>query len=159
MAHESCHNANTADEHCKPLRAQRLGQTSLYMIEGKKLFICVVVYLASKYELVTLFLCLQLETGQVFYVFIDRTTRKPCPFAGQRQYLHFSVFQEFSRRLGCTPALLGYLWVLMSCKTLFFYAVRINPAVCEFAIIRYLAKRESNVNRKWFPPVDKQGTG
>ena len=40
-----------------------------------------------------------------------------------------------------------------------FYAVRINPAVCEFAIIRYLAKRESNVNRKWFPPVNKQGSG
>ena len=55
-----------------------LGQTSLYMIEGKKLFICVAVYLAPKYELVTLFLRLQLETGQVFYVLIDRTTRKPC---------------------------------------------------------------------------------
>ena len=39
---------------------------------------------------------------------------KALPFARQRQYLHFSVFQEFSRRLGCTPALLGYLCVLMS---------------------------------------------
>ena len=56
----------------------RLGQTSLYMIEGKKFFICVAVYLAPKYELGTLFLCLWLETGQLFYVVIDRTTRKLC---------------------------------------------------------------------------------
>ena len=39
----------------------RLGQTSLYMIEGGKLFICVAMSLAPKYELN-----------------IDGTTRKPC---------------------------------------------------------------------------------
>ena len=55
-----------------------LGQTSLYMIEGKKLFVWVAMYVAPKHELVTLFLRLQLETGQVFYVLIDRTTRKLC---------------------------------------------------------------------------------
>ena len=122
-----------------------LGQTSLYMIEGKKLFICVAVYLASKYELVTLFLCLQLETGQVFYVVIDRTTRKPCPFAGQRQYLHFSVFQEFSRRLGCTPALLGYLCVLMSCK-LCLLCCKNKP--CCFVVCHYSLLSQARVERK-----------
>ena len=56
----------------------------------------------------------------------------------------------------CSVGLFVRVYVL---QNFVFYAVRINPAVCEFAIIRYLAKRESNVNRKWFPPVDKQGTG
>ena len=41
------------------------------------------MYVAPKYELVTLFLRLQLETGQLFYVVIDRTTRKPCCLQGK----------------------------------------------------------------------------
>ena len=55
-----------------------LGQTSLCMIEGEKLFVWVAMYVAPKYELGTLFLRLWLETGQLFYMVIDRTTRTPC---------------------------------------------------------------------------------
>ena len=124
----------------------RLGQTSLYMIEGKKLFVWVAMYVAPKYELVTLFLCLQLETGQVFYVFIDRTTRKPCPFAGQRQYLHYSVFQECSRRLGWTPALLGYLCVLMSWKLCFFLCCENKP--CCLLVCHYSLFSQARIERK-----------
>ena len=38
-----------------------------------------------------------------------------------------------------------------------FYAVESALLLVKFTIIRYLAKRESNVNRKWFPPLNKQG--
>ena len=122
-----------------------LGQTSLYMIEGKKLFVWVAMYLAPKYELVTLFLCLQLETGQVFYVLIDRTTRKPCRLQDKRQYLHFPVFQEFSRKLGWTPALLGYLCVLMSWK-LCFLCCKNKP--CCFVVCHYSLLSQARVERK-----------
>ena len=88
-----------------------LGQTSLYMIEGKKFFICVAVYLASKYELVTLFLCLQLETGQVFYVLIDRTTRKPCCLQGK---VSTFISRCFRSSLGGWDAHL-LCWVICAC--------------------------------------------
>ena len=38
-----------------------------------------------------------------------------------------------------------------------FYAVESALLLVKFTIIRYLAECESNVNRKWFPPVNKQG--
>ena len=46
----------------------RLGQTSLYMIDGKKLFICVAIYLTRRYELGTVCLRLRQETGVAMYL-------------------------------------------------------------------------------------------
>ena len=88
-----------------------LGQTSLYMIEGKKFFICVAVYLAPKYELGTLFLRLQLETGQVFHVVIDRTTRKPCCLQGK---VSTFISRCFRSSLGGWDAHL-LCWVICAC--------------------------------------------
>ena len=40
MAHESCHNANTADEHCQPLRAEAGSDFFIHDRRVKALYLC-----------------------------------------------------------------------------------------------------------------------
>ena len=44
MAHESCHNANTADEHCQPLRAEAGSDFFIHDRRVKVLYLCSSVF-------------------------------------------------------------------------------------------------------------------
>ena len=109
---------NKADEHRQPLRADAGSHFFIQDRREKVLYLCSSVFSIKVRIGDTIFMSL---TGDGTAILRGHRPNhaKALPFAGQRQYLLFPVFQEFSRRLGWTPALLGYLCVLMSWKLCF----------------------------------------
>ena len=99
MAHESCHNPNTADELCQPLRAD--AGSDFFIHDRREKAFCLSSNVCSTKARIgyTIFTS---PTGDGTGILrVNRPNHaKALPFAGQRQYLLFPVFQEFSRRLG-----------------------------------------------------------
>ena len=98
MAHESCHKPNTADEHCQPLRAEA-GSDFFIHDRVKALYLCSNVF-STKVGIGDSIFTSPTGDGTGILRVNRPNHTKALPFARQRQYLHFSVFQEFSRRLG-----------------------------------------------------------
>ena len=92
MAHESCHNPNTADELCQPLRPE--AGSDFFIHDRREKAFCLSSNVCSTKVRIgdTIFMS---PTGDG--TAISRGHRpnhtKALPFARQRQYLHFSVFQ------------------------------------------------------------------
>ena len=99
MAHESCHNANTTDEHCQPLRADAGSDFFIHDRREKALYLCSSVF-STKVGIGDSIFTSPTGDGTAILRGHRPNHAKALPFAGQRQYLLFSVFQEFSRRLG-----------------------------------------------------------
>ena len=90
---------NKADEHRQPLRADAGSHFFIQDRREKVLYLCSSVFSIKVRIGDTIFMSL---TGDGTAILRGHRPNhaKALPFAGQRQYLLFPVFQEFSRRLG-----------------------------------------------------------
>ena len=129
MAHESCHNRNTADEHCQPLRAEAGSDFFIHDRREKVLYLCSSVFSTKVRIGYTIFMS---PTGDGTGILrVNRPNHaKALPFARQKAVPSFLGVSGVLSEVGMSTCSVGLFVRVYVLQNFVFYAVRISPAAC-----------------------------
>ena len=129
MAHESCHNPNTADELCQPLRAEAGSDFFIHDRRGKAFCLSSNVFSTKVRIGYTIFTSPTGDGTAILRVHRPNHT-KALPFARQKAVPSFLGVSGVLSEVGMSTCSVGLFVRVYVLQNFVFYAVRISPAAC-----------------------------
>ena len=129
MAHESCHDANTTDEHCQPLRADAGSDFFIHDRREKALYLCSSVFSIKVRIGYTIFMSPTGDGTGILRVHRPNHT-KALPFCKTKAVPSFLGVSGVLSEVGMSTCSVGLFVRVYVLQNFVFYAVRISPAAC-----------------------------
>ena len=129
MAHKSCHNPNTADEHCQPLRAQAGSDFFIHDRRVKALYLCSNVF-STKVVIGDSIFTSPTGDGTAILRGHRPNHAKALPFCRTKAVPSLLGVSGVLSEVGMNACFVGLFVGVDVLQNFVFYAVRISPAAC-----------------------------
>ena len=129
MAHESCHNPNTADELCQPLRAQAGSDFFIHDRREKVLYLCSSVF-STKVGIGDSIFTSPTGDGTAILRGHRPNHAKALPFCRTKAVPSLLGVSGVLSEVGMSTCSVGLFVPVYVLHNFVFYAVRISPAAC-----------------------------